>query len=158
MIDDKDLKILSILQKNSRTSNAEIARQLGIATSAVFERIRKLETKKIIRSYEARLNPKELSQELLAFIFVRTSDPVGDLKTARLLAELASVQEVHHITGEDCYLLKVRASSTEDLGRIMREDIGKIKEVSTTRTTIALETVKETCELCLGAARGLVNR
>jgi len=80
MIDDIDGKILSILQSDARTSNAEIARRLAMAPSAILERIRKLETRGLIEGYEARLNPKALDMGLLAFIYVWPS--LGLFRTA----------------------------------------------------------------------------
>ncbi len=84
---------------------------------------------------------------LLAFIFIRTDERVGVGRTASLLAKVRQVQEVHHIAGEDCYLVKVRATDTEDLGRLLRDDFGRIKAIRSTRTTIVLETIKETAIL-----------
>ena len=109
MIDETDRQILSILQQNARTSNAEIARQVAMAPSAVLERIRRLETRGVIQGYEARINPEALGLDVLAFVFVRSTDFDGEAKTAELLADIPEVQEVHHIAGEDCFLLKVRA-------------------------------------------------
>lgn len=149
MFDEIDLKILSILQDNSRISNAEIARKVGMANSGVFDRIRKLEERGLVRTYTAVLNPKEIGLGLLAFVFVRSEDLAGKIDTATRLAQLSNVQEVHHVAGEDCYLLKVRAADTESLGRILREEIGCLGSVRSTRTTIVLETVKETCRLPL---------
>ena len=149
MIDEIDWQILSILQENARNSNAEIARQVGMAPSAIFERLRKLEERGIIAEYTLRLNPRALGLGLLAFIFVRADERVGSNETAAVLAKIPEVQEVHHIAGEDCYLVKVRAADTEDLGRLLRERFGSIKSVRSTRTTIVLNTVKETVKLPL---------
>ena len=80
---------------------------------------------------------------VLAFVFVKTDEVSGEEKTAKLLAAMPEVQEVHHIAGEDCYMVKVRASDTEALGRLLREKIGGLPAVKSTRTTIVLETVKE---------------
>src|SRR5574341_833488 len=110
MIDGIDLQILNILQQNARVTNADIARHIGMAPSAVLERMRKLETRGLICGYEARLNPKELGLGLLAFIFVRTDEGPGKPETGPLLAEIPEVQEVHHIAGEDCYLVKIRTA------------------------------------------------
>ena len=57
------------------------------------------------------------------------------------------IAEVHHVAGEDCFLVKVRAPDTEALGRLLRERLGKISTITSTRTTIVLESVKETSEL-----------
>lgn len=152
MIDDMDAKILTILQKNARTSNAEIARRVGMAPSAVFERIRKLEERGVVRVYTAVVDPHAVDLSLTAFMFVRSDEPVGQTGTAERLAALAEVQEVHHIAGEDCYLVKLRARDTEDLGRLLRDKIGTIPTVRSTRTTIVLGSIKEGLELPLGGA------
>jgi len=147
IIDTIDSDILTILQRNSRTSNAEIARQLGMAPSAIFERIKRLEEREYIQGFTARLNPRPLDLGLLAFIQVRSRDRVSDLSTAEQLARIPEVLEVHHVAGEDCYLLKVRAADTEALGRLLRDRFGAIESIVSTRTTIVLETVKETSAL-----------
>ena len=153
MIDEIDLKILTILQQNARTSNAEIARQIEMAPSAVLERIRRLEARGVIQGYEARINPEALGLNLLAFVFVRSTDFDGEARAAELLAGIPEVLEVHHIAGEDCFLLKVRAPDAKTLGRLLRERIGATGTVQSTRTTIVLETVREGSRLPLEAPR-----
>ncbi|MFI5272583.1 MAG: Lrp/AsnC family transcriptional regulator [Ktedonobacterales bacterium] len=149
MIDTIDSKILTILQDDARTSNADIARQLGMAPSAIFERIRKLESRGVIEGYTARVNPRALARGLLAFIYVRADERLGAPETSARLAVLPEVQEVHHIAGEDCFLVKVRVADTEALSRFLRECLGAIDTISSTRTTIVLSTVKETAALPL---------
>lgn len=144
--DKLDSKILQVLQKDARTANAEIAREIGLA-SATLERIRKLERQGMIRSYTARLDAAALGRSLLAFVFVRTDERAGGPRTARKLAAIPEVQEVHHIAGEDCFLVKVRADNTEALGALLRTRIGAIRAINSTRTTIVLETLKETSAL-----------
>jgi Lrp/AsnC family transcriptional regulator, leucine-responsive regulatory protein len=147
MINAIDERILKILQENARVSNAEIARQVGLAPSAVFERIRKLEERKVIRGYRAEIDPKVIGLAQLAFTFVRSSDRPGGVLTGEKLAEIPEVLEVHHVAGEDCFLVKARARDAEALGRLLRERLGGIATISSTRTTIVLETVKETATL-----------
>jgi Lrp/AsnC family leucine-responsive transcriptional regulator len=144
MIDAIDKEILKILQQNARTSNAELARQVGLAPSAMLERVRKLEERGIIDGYCVRLNAKKLGLGLVAFVFVRTEDFVGEDKTGQHLSKIPEVLEVHHVAGEDCFLVKVRAHDTEHLGEILRKKIATIKAVRSTRTTIVLRTTKET--------------
>ncbi len=143
MIDDIDRQILAIVQSGARTNNADIARQVGMAPSATLERLRKLEKRGVIEGYEARLDPEAIGLELLAFVFVRTDERMGDTSTGDALARLPEVQEVHHVAGEDCYLIKVRAESTESLGKMLRGKLGAIPTVTSTRSTIVLNTVKE---------------
>src|SRR5712692_3705924 len=147
MLDKIDLRILSILQGDARASNAAIARKIAMVPSATLERIRKLEQRGLIRGYEARLDAAPLGLGLLAFVFVRSSERAGGTKTARRLAAIPEVQEVHHIAGEDCFLVKVRATNPQALGELLRERFGNIAGVDSTRTTIVLETLKETSSL-----------
>jgi Lrp/AsnC family leucine-responsive transcriptional regulator len=149
MIDAIDKQILKILQNNSRTSNAEIARQVGLVQSATLERIRKLEERGVIKGYGVQLDGQSVGLGLLAFVFVRTDEMSGEDKVTRALAGIPEVLELHHVAGEDCFLVKVRAANTEKLGRLLREKFGTIKGVRTTRTTIVLNTSKETTALFL---------
>ncbi len=148
-VDEIDLRILRALQENARQSTAEIARRIDLAASAVHERIRKLEARGVIRGYSVDVDPEAVDLELVAFVFIRSSDRVGELGTAEELAKVPEVLEVHHVAGEDCYLVKVRARSTKDLGRLLREKLGTVVAVTSSRTTIVLETVKETAALPL---------
>lgn len=149
MFDSRDRKILEFLQQDGRLSNAEIARSLGIAPSAVLERIRKLERSGAIRGYAARLDPEQLGAGLLAFVFVQADERLSDTSAADEIAGLPEVQEVHHVAGEDCYLVKVRCASTAALGRLLREKFGAIANVRRTRSTIVLGTRKETLALAV---------
>ena len=144
MIDEVDRKILTILQKNARESNAQIARELGLAPSGIHERIRKLEKRGVITGYSVNLDSAKLGYGVTAFLFVKSNDRPGDNVTARLLAKVPEVEEVHHIAGDDCFLVKLRCTSNEDLGRLLREKIGSIEAVLSTRTSVVLNTTKET--------------
>ena len=147
VLDEKDAKILEILQKDGRTANVDLARAVDLTPSATSERLRKLEERGLIKGYTALLNPHALGLGLLAFIFLRVDDPedlVGRAEgTAEELAALPSVLELHHLAGEDCFLVKVRAKDTDDLYRILRDELGRFKAIRSTRTTIVLKTVKE---------------
>lgn len=150
MIDETDREILRIVQENARISNAEIARRVGMAPSAVFERLRKLEDRGILMDFPARLDARKLGLGVVAFVFVTTDVRILGMETGHRLAEIPEVQEVHHTAGEDCYLLKVRTRDTAALGRLLHEKVGVIPSVRSTRTTIVLETVKESIRLPLG--------
>jgi Lrp/AsnC family leucine-responsive transcriptional regulator len=146
-IDDVDARILRILQENARTTQADIAKTVGLAPSAVLERMRKLEAKGVIREYSATVDPLVANRPLLAFVAVRTNEHGPEQPSAQALARIPDVLEIHHVAGEDCYLLKVRARDAEHLGQMLRCDIQAIGGVTSTRTTIVLETVKETSRI-----------
>lgn len=147
-IDDIDLQILEILQEKARIPNAEVARQVGMAPSAVLERIRKLEERGIIEGYEVRLNPQDFGQGLTAFVQVATQRS-GNRSLAEALAAVTGVQEVHQVAGEDGYLVKLRISDNAELGQILRDEIIALQGVQQTRTSIVLNTVKETRKIDL---------
>lgn len=142
-LDNIDLQILTLLQPDARLSNAALAKELGMAPSAVLERVRKLESKGIIQSYHTQVNPATIDQKLLAYIFIKTSTSPGDTQPSQQLSQIPEIQELHIIAGEDCLLAKVRASDSLSLMTIMREKIGKVPGVLSTKTTIVLQTIKE---------------
>lgn len=145
-LDDADKKILAILQRNARTSNADIARMLGKAPSAVLQRIRKLESCGAIQGYEAKIDPKALGLGLTAFIMVLADEQVGSTRGGEELAELPGVQEVHYCAGQDAYLVKVRVTDTEGLARMIAK-IGELRIARDTNSRIVLRTIKETFNL-----------
>lgn len=143
MIDDIDAKLLNILQHDGRTSNADLARRVGLAPSAVLERVRKLEERGILRGYTALIDHAAIGFGLLAFVLVRSSEPAGTDHVAKLVAKAPEVLEVHSVAGDDCFVVKVRARDTKDLNRVLKKRFGPIKGVRSTRTIIVLDTMKE---------------
>lgn len=155
MIDEMDRRILSLLQQDARLPNAEIARRVGMAPSATLERLRKLEDRGVIQGYEARLDARKLGLGLTAFIYIKANDKQGEIDTGDRLKQHPNVLEVHHIAGEDCFLVKVCATDTDDLGRMLRNDFSMMPSVSSTRTTIVLGTLKESSRIPVPEARGI---
>ena len=149
MLDATDRAILALLQANARISNADVARRLGMAPSAILDRIRKLELRGIVQGYTARIDPAAVGLGLTAFILVRTEERVGAGTIGQALARMPEVLEVHHVAGEDCYLAKVRVRDTEGLSLLLRERFGRLRGVRNTRSTIVLSTVKESQALPL---------
>jgi Lrp/AsnC family leucine-responsive transcriptional regulator len=144
MIDDISLQILNILQEKARIPNVEVARQVGMAPSAVLERIRKLEKNGYIDGYEVRLNPKRLKRDLIAFITAHCRRPGDAAEVGKFLSSLNAVQEVHHVAGGDGLLIKVRVRDTEELGRLIREELAVDERIADTETTVVMSTFKET--------------
>lgn len=147
--DQIDLEILSMMQHNARISNADIARELKMAPSAVLERVKKLEQNNVILQYTTWLNPVTLKQNLLAYVFIKSTSGLGCDKSAAELAAIPEIQEVHHVAGEDCYLIKIRTTDSASLVDLMRNRLSKIPNILSTKTTIVLETVKEQQQLVI---------
>lgn len=144
--DEVDLRILEILQEKARIPNAEVARQVGMAPSAILERIRKLEQQGIIQGYEVRLNPAHFGQGLVAFIQLQVT---GAADVGEQLAGIPGAQEVFQISGDYNYLVKMRVTSLHELGRCLREDFSSIDSVSQVSAKIVLDILKETRKINL---------
>ena len=147
MIDGIDKEILTIMQTDARITNVDIARQVGLAPSAVLDRIRKLEERGVIRGYRTDIDPRAVEFGLATFVAVRTSECGGIAEQE--LAAIPEVLEVHDVAGEDSYLLKIRTKDTDALGTLLREKIKPIPNVLGTRTTVVLQTFKESTALPL---------
>ena len=144
MIDQTSRIILDTLQSDARISNAELGRRVGLAPSAVLERIRKLEERGAVRGYNANIDPAAVDLGLLAFVLVRADERGGAPRPEAALVAMPEVQEVHHVAGEDCFMLKVRARDTAALNDLLSNQIGALETVRSTKTTIVLRTAKET--------------
>jgi Lrp/AsnC family leucine-responsive transcriptional regulator len=144
MIDETSMKILKILQEKARIPNVEVARQVGMAPSAVLERIRKLEKLGYIDGYEVRLNPDKFGRGLVAFVQVDVQSATSKNKVGKKLAAIPEVLEVHFVTGKDCYLVKLRVADAKSLGNLVQAKIAELPNVVATRTAIAMDTLKET--------------
>ena len=143
------LKILKILQNKARIPNVEVARQVGMAPSAVLERIRKLEKQGYIDGYEVPLNPQRFRRGMVGFIHLAMDAKANENDLVAKLAAIDEIQEIHFIAGEDGYLIKVRVAGTEELDKLVRAHIRTIEGVRATRTSIVLTTIKETARITI---------
>jgi Lrp/AsnC family leucine-responsive transcriptional regulator len=150
-MDETSLDILKILQEKARIPNVEVSRQVGLAPSAVLERIRKMEKQGIIDGYEVRLNPERFSSSLIAFIHV-TVKPTNLEQVGQDLASRNEVQEVHFVSGSDCLLVKLRCEDSPALGRFLQEQVQPMPGVVSTKTETVLQTIKETSRIPLNLA------
>ncbi len=148
MIDEIDAQILDLLQVDGRMSNAAIAEQVGLTTSTVFERIKKLEKKGIIQRYVAIVDPELLGKSITAFIRLIIGTAPGEDYAAckhdfvtRCLAE-PDILECHSVAGEECYLLKVRVANTGELEKLL-ERIRSYTLVTRSTSNIVMSTFKE---------------
>ncbi len=147
MLDDIDHKILKIVQAKARIPNVDVAREVGMAPSAVRERILKLEKQGYIDGYEVRLNPERFGKSLVAFVTVTPVSSHLAGPVARRLEQIPEIQEIHFISGEDALLVKVRVAHPQELDQLLRKQISPLEGVRATHTRIALNTFKETARI-----------
>jgi Lrp/AsnC family leucine-responsive transcriptional regulator len=153
-MDKTDQNILQILQKKARIPNIDVARKIKMAPSAVLGRIKRLECRGIIDGYEVRLNPEHFNQSLVAFIQIKLKDITIIQDTCNIITDIKHVQEVHHLAGEDCILVKLRTSSARELEKILRKSFYIINNISNIKTLIALATYKESAQIVIPEQNG----
>ena len=148
-MDQKDRKLLRHIQRDARLSHSRLGRLVGLSTSAVNERLRKLKQQGILKKYVAILNPDSVSLEVCAFIQVLLRNPEDENAFLERVRDLPEVLECHHVTGQFSYLLKVRAPNVSHLELLLRDAIKNLEGVTRTETLIVLSSPKETTELAL---------
>jgi len=148
-MDKTDLDILKLLQKKARIPNVEVARTIGMAPSAILERIKKLEAQGIIQGYEVRLNPDMFHCTMTAFVQIQVASPSAVEAVGQALARIDKVQEVHYLAGGDALMAKLKLSGNTELDTIIRKNIAAIDGIVSTRTSIALSTFKESAKIRL---------
>ena len=141
-----DYRILACLKDNSRENATNIGAKINLSTSAVIERIKKLESSGLIERYTTIINQSALGRETMAFIYVSLEHPKYNEEFIRMVNENSSIAECHYIAGDFDFILKVVTQK----GKMLEEILNYIKGVngvSLTRTSVVLSTNK--CEVCL---------
>jgi Lrp/AsnC family transcriptional regulator, leucine-responsive regulatory protein len=148
-LNDLDFKIILHLMAQGRITWSELASILELSAPATSDRVRRLEERRVIRGYTALINAEAIGLHLMAFISVTLERPEHRPAFLALVQDLPEIQECHHVTGDDDYLLKVRCRHTRDLEHLISDRIKALPGILRTRTTIVLSTVKETSALPL---------
>ena len=130
-----DYRIIEILQKDGRISMKDLGKIVGLTSPAVSERVKRLEESGVIEGYRAIVNPDALGRVIKAFIHISLPSDKYDsfLETAK---EDPRIVECHHITGDDCSLLKVIVQDMYELESV----IDGIKTIGSTKTSVILST------------------
>jgi Lrp/AsnC family leucine-responsive transcriptional regulator len=137
-VEDLDRQIVQLLVKDGRMSYTDLGRATGLSTSAVHQRVRRLEQRGVIRGYAAIVDPESVDLPLTAFVSVKPFDPSAPDDVPDRLAPLEEIEACHSVAGEENYILKVRVSSPGDLEHLLAR-IRTAAGVST-RTTVVLST------------------
>src|SRR5215469_17231536 len=122
-LDPIDCRILEELQRDARLSSAELGRRVHLSAPAVAARVGRLEDAGVITGYRAELSLAALGLDVMAFIRVRSESSVHRALLAAL-AERREVLECHHVTGEDCFIVKVAAGSLGHLEEVVADLAG----------------------------------
>lgn len=161
-LDEKDLAILELIQKNSKLTARQIAQKIKSPITTVFAKIRRMEDQNIIREYRAILAPEKLASGTTAFIFAsvsyrtKNSGMISQRIVAKKIASFQEVQEVHIITGDWDLLIKLRAEAVDNVGNFVVDKLRLIDGLEKTLTCMVFETIKETTNIVL--TKKLTNR
>ncbi|MDD9303599.1 MAG: Lrp/AsnC family transcriptional regulator [Desulfobacter sp.] len=131
------------------SASVEVSKNIGMAPSAVLERIKKLEARGIIQGYEVRLNPEMFDCDMTAFIHIKVHSPALIQPTGEQLTATEQVQEVHYLAGGDTLMAKVKTSGNKELESVIQQQIASIEAICATKTSIALSTFKESAKIKL---------
>jgi len=147
-LDAIDLQILEVLQAQGRTKRNELADTVKLSIPAVSERLRKLEDRGIIRSFNAVIEARKVGLEVTAFVFVMAESSTFYPEIIKRATAQEEILECHAITGEGSHILKARTRSTATLEKLLSQ-IQSWPGVKNTRTSIVLSSPKETTILPL---------
>ena len=144
-LDKTDLKILKLLQQNARIPMTELAEKVGLSTTPVTERVRRLERDNLITGYHAHLNPHALGQSLLVFVELKLRSKSGnifeDLK--REVLKIPQILECHLVSGEYDYLIKVRLPNMSAYRDMLGNILLQLPAAAESRSYVVMEEVKE---------------
>lgn len=152
-LDETDLKIISLLQKDARTTNAAIAAEVGMTAPSVFERIRKLEQRNVIRQYTVTVDPAALGKNVIAFIRLTVAYDEKHDPGVRAISQDPDVLELYSVAGEDCFIIKTRVGSAEELQALINRIRAQVT-VQRSVTMIALSALKENAPISVAPPNG----
>lgn len=144
-LDKTDLKILKFLQQNARIPMTELAEKVGLSTTPVTERVKRLERDNFITGYHARLNPNLLGKELLIFVELKLRSKSGNIfeDFRREVMRIPQILECHLVSGEYDYLIKVRLPDMSAYRDMLGNILLHLPAAAESRSYVVMEEVKE---------------
>ncbi|MEL6642400.1 MAG: Lrp/AsnC family transcriptional regulator [Pseudomonadota bacterium] len=148
-IDDTDRRILRVLQRRGRISNADLSEQVNLSPSACHRRVHRLEEAGYIAGYVALLDRRRMGRPTTVFVEITLSGQADDVLEAfeQAVAKIPDVMECHLMAGTADYLLKVSAMDSEDFAQIHRRSLARLPGVAQMHSSFALRTVMQTTAL-----------
>ena len=145
-IDDTDRRILTVLQKHGRISNADLSERVNLSPSACHRRVQRLEADGIIARYVALLDARKLDRPATVFVEITLSGQSEELLDSfeREVALIPDVMECHLMAGAADYLLKISVRDTEDFARIHRRYLARLPGVAQMHSSFSLRRVCQT--------------
>jgi len=148
-LDQTDRRILTVLQKRGRISNADLSELVNLSASACHRRVQRLESDGYIRDYVALLDARKMRVPSTIFVEITLSGQADEVLDAfeKAVSRIPDVLECHLMAGTADYLLKVVAENTDDFARIHRQYLARLPGVAQMQSSFALRTVFKTTAL-----------
>lgn len=145
-LDETDKRILKVLQRKGRVSNADLSEEVHLSASACHRRVQRLETEGYIRDYVALLDARKIGLPTTVFVEIKLSAQADEVLDAfeKAISRVPDVLECHLMAGSADYILKVVAEDTEDFARIHRQYLTRLPGVAQMQSSFALKTVFKT--------------
>lgn len=137
-MEELDRQIVRKLAADGRMSFTDLGKATGLSTSAVHQRVRRLEQRGVIKGYRAVLDPAALDLPLTAFVSIKPNDPTADDNITGSLSRIRAVEACYSVAGDESYILKVRVATPQDLEALLLEIRTALG--ASTRTTVVLST------------------
>ena len=145
-LDETDRRILRVLQRKGRISNADLSEEVNLSASACHRRVQRLETEGIIRDFVALLDPRKLGISTTVFVEIKLQSQSDEILDGfeKAVSRIPDVLECHLMAGTADYILKIVAEDTDDFARIHRQHLARLPGVSQMQSSFALRTVFKT--------------
>lgn len=145
-LNNTDLKVLKVLQENSKITNLQLSKTVGLSPAPTLERVRKLEQAGVIKSYHAHLDPSKLGLNVQTFVLatLNCSDEDALKKFKKRIMDIPQVVEAHLITGEADCIMKVVTTDMATYEKILFKTLSQIPELERIKTLMTLSTIKDT--------------
>ncbi len=155
-LDAVDCKILEVLQQDGRISNVDLAAAVQLSAPQCFRRVRALEERGVVRGYRALVNPETLGLAVTAFVSLSIeSSAFGRVREIeQLLRAMPEVLELHMMSGDADYLLKLVARDLKQLGSLLTDRLMQIEGVADVRSMVSLEELKAPAGLPVSGVSG----
>ncbi len=145
-LDAIDRKILELLQRNSNITNAQLAQEVGLSPAPTLERVKKLETAGIIKSYHAVVDTASVGLGVSTFVMasLKGHNKENITKFITAISAIPEIVECHHLTGEADFILKIVAPDIPSYQKLMLEQVSNIEVVDNLQSMVILSTFKDT--------------
>jgi len=151
MLDTTDQKLINLLQQDGKQTTKQLSLQLNLSVTAVYERVKKLENKKVIDKYVAIINKNKIERSFLVFCHLKLIQHSKEYVTTfeREILKLEEVSECFHVSGDYDYILKIYVKDMEAYRNFMLTKLTTIKYIGSTHSIFAIEEVKNTTAIHL---------